>query len=254
MFYVHHVLPALVRRLDHVLTVSESSRRDILEFAGVREDRVTVTPLGVGHARFRPLPAAQTAPRLKALGVEPPYVLYVARLEHPGKNHVGLIRAFAEFRQRTGLPHRLVLAGPDWTRADEVHREAARSPHAAAIVFPGAVSADDLLALYAGADLFVLPSHYEGFGLPILESMACGVPVACSNTSSMPEVAGDAGVLFDPADPLSIADAMGRVLTDRPLRDELAARSLARAREYTWERTARQTRDVLRRAAGRAGA
>ena len=253
MFYVKKVLPFLVRRLDHVLTVSESSRRDILEFTGIPADRVTVTPLGVDHQVFRPRRAAELRPILKKLGVEGPYVLYVARLEHPGKNHVGLIRAFSALKKRTGLPHKLVLVGLDWTRADQIHAEAARSPHAADILFPGGLPFQQLSALYAGADLFVLPSFYEGFGLPIVESMACGVPVACSNVSSMPEVAGDAGVLFDPADPEDMASAMERVLMSPAVRKDLVARSLARAKEYTWERTAGLTRAALRCAAGRAG-
>ncbi len=250
MFYVKRVLPFLVRRLDHVLTVSESSRRDILEYTGIAPDRVTVTPLGVDHAAFRPRKAAEIRPQLAGMGLDSPYILYVARLEHPGKNHVGLIRAFEALKARTGLPHQLVLAGPDWTRADEVHLAAARSPCAADIRFPGGLAFDALTSLYAGADLFVLPSFYEGFGLPILESMACGVPVACSNVSSMPEVAGDAGVLFDPDDPADLADAMEKVLLDRALHATLAKRSVARAKEFTWERTARLTRDVLGRAAG----
>ena len=253
MFYVKRVLPFLVRRLDHVLTVSESSRRDILEYTGIAADRVTVTPLGVDHAAFRPRKAAEIRPQLAALGVDAPFILYVARIEHPGKNHVGLIRAFDALKARTGLPHRLVLAGPDWTRADEVHRVAAGSRCAADIRFLGNLRFEALTSLYAGADLFVLPSFYEGFGLPIVESMACGVPVACSNVSSMPEVAGDAGLLFDPNDPADIATAMETVLLDRTLHANLAKRSLARAGEFTWERTARLTREVLARAAGLQG-
>jgi glycosyltransferase involved in cell wall biosynthesis len=249
MFYVKRVLPAMVRRLDHVLTVSGSSRDDIVRFLHVPPERVTVTPLGVDHGRFRPLPAREAARIAARHGVAGPYILYVSRIEHPGKNHVGLIRAFSIVKRRSRIPHVLALVGPEWTRADEVRAEAARSPCASDIRFLSAVPGDDLPGLYAGADLFVMPSLFEGFGLPVLESMACGVPVACSNVSSMPEVAGDAGVPFDPRDDASIADAMERVLSDRKLRADLARRSIERAAGFTWERTARMTLDVLRQAA-----
>jgi glycosyltransferase involved in cell wall biosynthesis len=252
MAYILKVLPALMRRLDHVLTVSESSRRDIVEYARVPPERVTVTPLGVDLERFRP-PADPEAARAAAaaLGVTVHYVLYVSRLEHPGKNHVGLIRAFGILAQRhPDLPHALVLAGPDWSGADVIRAEAARSPVADRIRVLGALPGDALTALYQGADLFAFPSLYEGFGLPVLEAMACGAPVACANVSSIPEVAGDAAALFDPADPGAIADALEAVLAhpDEALR--LRVLGLARAATFSWARTARMTREVLRRVAG----
>ena len=247
--YIHKVLPALVRRLTRVVTVSESSKRDIVSHARVSEDRVHVVPSGVDHRRFSPgdpEAAARTAARH---GADRPYVVYVSRLEHPGKNHVRLIAAWDEVKRRTGAPHRLVLAGSDWSGAEHVHAAARAARHADSIVFTGFLPSADLPDLYRAADLLVFPSLYEGFGMPILEAMACGTPVACSSTSSLPEVAGDAALLFHPEDESSIAAAIETVLTSPSRARELRERGLARAARFQWRRSAEQTLEVLRLAA-----
>jgi len=250
MFYIKRVLPFLIRRLTMVLTVSESSKRDIVEFARVPEDQVMVTPNGVDMDIYFPRDQRDS---LKEIGtkhrIRSPYVLYISRIEHPGKNHVRLIRAFSRLKSRTGVPHQLVLAGSDWSRAEDVHREADQSPYARDILFTGFASAEDLPLLYAGADLFVFPSLYEGFGMPVLEAMACRIPVACSNLSSMPEVAGDAALLFDPYGEEDMAWVMEKAITDAGLREALAEKGWKRAQGYTWETTARQTLQAIYRAA-----
>jgi glycosyltransferase involved in cell wall biosynthesis len=246
-FYITRALPFLIRRLTHVLTVSESSKRDIVEYAGVPENKVTVTPLAADPAvyfRRDPLEAAELLSRRHA--IRPPFLLYTSRIEHPGKNHARLIRAFADLKRRHKIPHQLVLAGTDRERADEVHREAAQSGFADDILFTGFVAAEDLPLFYQAADIFVFPSLYEGFGLPILEAMACGTPVACSNVSSIPEVAGEAAVLFDPADEASIAAALWSIITEPELHARLAACGLARSAKFNWSRTAAQTLDAIR--------
>ena len=250
MFYITRVLPGLVRRLSQVLTVSESSKRDIIEYARVPEDRITVTPLAADSSLYFPRDKAECAEKVRhRFGFEGPYILFISRIEHPGKNHVRLIRAFSRLKEREHLPHKLVLAGSDWGGADEVHRTAAQSSFADSIIFTGFAKTEDLPDLYSGSDLFVFPSLYEGFGLPVLEAMASGVPVACSNISSMPEVAGDAAALFDPYDEEAIEDALRQMLTnDERLRDA-ARRGLDRSREFTWAKTAAQTLDVIRRTA-----
>lgn len=253
-FYIRRVLPALIRQLSQVITVSESSKRDIVAHAGVPEERVHVIPLGVDRGRFHPRPREGCAAEVKRrLGVDRPYVLYISRLEHPGKNHVGLIRAFDRLKARTELPHQLVLAGSDWTRAEEIHDEARRARCRDDIVFTGFIPGDLLPALYGAADVFAFPSRYEGFGLPILEAMACGVPVVCSGVSSMPEVAGDAALLFDPADEGQLLDALTEALTNEDVRRRCVERGLARQARYSWETVARQTVEVLNMAAERGG-
>lgn len=246
MFYIKKVLPVLIRRLSHVLTVSESSRRDIIEYAGVPPERVTVTPLAADHAVYFPGDKAASQQRIaERYKVRPPYILYTSRLEHPGKNHVRLIEAFRGLKKDLGVPHQLVLAGSEWSGSEAVHRAAEASGSGADVVFPGFVASADLVDLYRGADVFVFPSLYEGFGLPILEAMACGVPTACSNLSSMPEVAGDAAPTFDPYEPAAIQAVLARLLTDEAFRADCQSRSIARAKEFNCARTAATTLKVL---------
>jgi glycosyltransferase involved in cell wall biosynthesis len=178
-------------------------------------------------------------------GLRPPYLAYTSRLEHPGKNHVRLIRAYESLRRRRDIPHQLVLAGSDWSGAEEIHRVIGASPFREDILTPGFIPTEDLPDLYSGADLFVFPSLFEGFGMPILEAMASGVPVACSDVSSLPEVAGDAAVLFDPGREASMAEAMGKLLDGGPLREEMIRKGLQRSEASSWAAATRRTLEVL---------
>ena len=247
MFYIKKVLPFLARRFTKVLTVSESSKRDIVEFARVPEDRVVVTPLAAAAELY--FPADKTAASASIAGkynIRPPFILFVSRIEHPGKNHLRLIRAFDDLKAREHLPHQLVLAGSDWPGAEEVRRAAEKCRAARDIIFTGFTRTEDLPDLYRAADLFVFPSLYEGFGLPILEAMSCGTAVACSNISSMPEVAADAAVQFEPYREDAIADALQLLLTKDEIRQDYARRGYQRSRQFTWAATAQRTLEVLR--------
>jgi len=247
--YIKRVLPVLIRRLTQIITVSESSRRDIVTYCGIAPERVTVIPLGVDAEQFAPAPAAGDRARIREqLGVDAPYFLYVSRIEHPGKNHVRLIEAFARSIARTGAPHHLILAGPDRERAAEVHQAAAGSGMRDRIHFTGFLPDDLLPSLYRASAALVFPSLYEGFGLPIVEAMACGVPVACGRISSLPEVAGDAALYFDPQEVEPLAQRLTELVERPELGRELAARSLARSRLFRWSEVARRTLDVMRRA------
>jgi glycosyltransferase involved in cell wall biosynthesis len=228
------------------LTVSESSKRDIIEFGNVAEDKVLVTPLAAEKARYYPSNALEARRQVKLkFGILGPYMLYISRIEHPGKNHVRLIKAFEIFKKRTGLPHQLVLAGSDRERAEEVHRAAEHSEFSKEIVFTGFAADEDLPDLYKASELFIFPSLYEGFGLPVLEAMACGVPVACSDLSSLPEVCGDAGLLFNPYKETSIAEAIIRLLESEQVRERYSELGLVRAGQFDWRATALQTLAAL---------
>jgi glycosyltransferase involved in cell wall biosynthesis len=239
MFYITRVLPELIRRLTVPVTVSEHSKLDIVKYAHVPEARIRVIHNGFESHDFVPTSAPKTNR----------YWLYVSRIEHPGKNHVGLIEAY----DNLSCTHRdlpvLMLAGGDWDGAAAVHERRESSPNRDKILFLGFVPDGTLPALVAGADAVIYPSLYEGFGIPILEAMACGVPVACSNTSSLPEVGGDAAIYFDPTRIEDIVGAMRRLLTDPVLRSELSAKGLVRARQFTWEKCAEETITILRSAA-----
>ena len=241
-----HFLPVLVRRLSHVITVSESSRNDIVELAGVAPSRVTVIPNGVDTTRMQPLERSAALWLLRdLLPDDRPYLLYVSRVEHPGKNHIRLIEAFAHLRRDHQIPHRLVLAGPLCERADTVLAAARASTANAHILFTGFVADEDLRPLYAGADVLVYPSLYEGFGIPVIEAMACGTPVACARASSLPEVGGDAALYFDPLDVRDMAATVARLLRDTSLRRALAEAGRVRSLRFSWRESGRRLLEVL---------
>ncbi len=243
-----------VRRAAKVLAVSEFSRKAILDAYGIDESKVVVVPNGTS-ARFRPMAREAAAVSVRErFGISGPFVLTVGDLQ-PRKNHLGLIRAFESLmRSEPRLRHQLVFVGKDTWHSKEVHEAAARSPLAERIRFTGFVSDEDLVAFYGACDLFVFPSFYEGFGLPILEAMACGRAVACSNTSAIPEVADSAALLFDPSSNWEMALAMKDLLVDSELRARMERLALARAAHFSWERAARQTLEVYYEVAGKKAA
>lgn len=250
--YIKQVLPILIRRLDFVLTISESSRNDIIHYAGVPAERVVSIPLGVDLERFHPGGVtAENEKKLEACGIRKPYLFYVSRLEHPGKNHVRLIEAFTQIKQRRRIPHQLVLVGSRWSRADEIYRAAEKSAARSDILFTGFFPQDLIPDLFRSAALLIFPSLYEGFGLPVLEAMASGTPVACSNLSSLPEVTGDAGVLFDAYNIDDMSQKIESILLDRDMQQSLVEKGLQRSREFTWRSTAKRTLEVLHRIGGR---
>jgi glycosyltransferase involved in cell wall biosynthesis len=214
--------------------------------ARVDPERISVIFHGVDLARFSPLAATLDAQAvIGRLDLKPPYFLFISRIEHPGKNHVRLIRAFADFKARTGFPHSLVLAGADWDRAEFVHKTASECAARDSIRFTGFVANEDLLGLYGGAEALFFPSLFEGFGMPILEAMAAGLPVFCSDRSSLPEVGGDAAVYFNPEDEADIARKLEMAASDRNLLGSLRARGLSRTENAGWEQTARRTLELI---------
>lgn len=239
MFYIARVLPAFINRLDRVVSISSSTTSDITGHAGYPAQRIDLVPNGVDLDFYTPgdPDAARRAVSGK-YGLDGPYIIYVSRLEHPGKNHVRLIKAFDRVKAARPGDLKLVLVGSDWNRAEEVHAAAGAAACRDDIVFTGFAPTADLPDLYRAAEVMIFPSLYEGFGMPILEAMACGVPVLAADASSLPEVAGDAAVLFDPHSAEAMAGAMLDLLTDEDKRLDLAARGIARAGKYTWAATA----------------
>jgi glycosyltransferase involved in cell wall biosynthesis len=234
-----------VRRAARVLVPSAHARDELCALLGVPPERVLVTPEGV-EARFAPPTGGAARAEhddafFRRLGVRRPYVLALGNLQ-PRKNVARLIEAWALLaRAGADADHRLVVAGGFRGRRDDAPALSVTAGIGDRVVFPGFVRKADLPTLYAGASLFVFPSLYEGFGLPVLEAMACGTPVACSDNASLPEAAGGAAALFDPEDPSDIAAALGALLADDALRADLRARGLRRAAGATWRACAELT-------------
>jgi glycosyltransferase involved in cell wall biosynthesis len=244
------LVPAAVRRSERVIAISQSTRSDLIELLGTRPDRIDVVPNGLGSVR-RATPMAEPRTRARFELGEREVVLSLSA-KRPHKNLLALISALALIPpERRPL---LVLPGyPTWHER-ELRERADSAGVLADVRFPDWVSGSELEGLWALARAFVFPSLYEGFGLPVLEAMARGVPVACSNTSSLPEIAGDAALMFDPRDEPAIAAAIERLLSlDADGRARVSARGIARARQFTWERTARATLDSYARALGGVG-
>jgi glycosyltransferase involved in cell wall biosynthesis len=235
-----------VKRASAVLTPSEFSRRGIIGAYGLPDEAVHAIPYGVSSA-FRPVARDLASRRVgEKHGFRAPYVLTVGDLQ-PRKNHAGLFHAFADLlREHPLLPHHLVVTGKRTWYGAKVYQAARESAVASRIHFTDFVDDDDLVQLYGGCDLFVFPSFYEGFGLPILEAMACGRAVACSDTSAMPEVADSAALLFDPYVPGQMVRAMRDLLIDHELRARMERLGLQRAAQFSWQKTAERTLRVYR--------
>lgn len=245
--YLTSVVPRSVARATHVLADSASTRRDLVRILGVPDEKVSVVYPGV-EQRFCPQEDGAELQRVReryGIGGNP-YILGVGTLE-PRKNWPALIRAWAQLRHERRIPHRLVIAGGKGWLTEGIFEAADATGLRAEIIFAGFVADADLPALYSAADAFVLPSLYEGFGIPVLEAMACGTPVVCSDNSSLPEAAGDAALLVDANDPVALAAAILDAVDDGALRGELRHRGFEQARRFTWEASARALLDIYER-------
>lgn len=221
----------VLRRAALVLTISEFSRRDIVATLGIDEDRIRVIPLGLEDGLRSPPTAEAVSHATETYGIPPRSVLYLGRCS-PHKNVPTLIKAWANLDNDLRTAHPLVLAGGD------VERFRAAASGTPGIHFPGFIADSDVAAVYGSATVFCFPSLYEGFGLPPLEAMGCGVPVIASNAASMPEVLGEAALLVDATDPSKWHDALERVLVNEELRSTLTRSGADRAAGYTWKRAA----------------
>lgn len=244
--YLDTVVPRSVRRADHILADSQATKDDLIALYGTPSDKVTVLLSGV-EARFRPIDDLNSLERVRVRYALPqrPYILSVGTVQ-PRKNYVRLVEALGLLRGQ-GLDVALVIVGAAGWLANPIYETIKRLRLSEFVHFTGFADDADLPALYSGAVTVALPSLYEGFGLPVLEAMACGAPVLTSNISSLPEVAGDAALLIDPHETQAIADGLMRLITDSALRDQLIARGYLQAARFTWERSALELQAIYRR-------
>lgn len=237
-----------IRHASAIVTVSHSARRDLLRLHGVAADRVSVVHEAASPV-FRPITDRARLGDVKAkYGLPDRFILYVGTIE-PRKNLGRLMAAFAAARQ-AGIPHHLVCVGPYGWSSRDLSGQIDRLGIRRAVHFTGYLPFDDLPAIYNLGDFFVFPSLYEGFGLPVVEAMASGLPVLTSNTSSLGEIAGDAAETVDPTDTDAMTDAIRRLATDAALRRDRSERGLERARSFSWTQTAREMLAVYHRLAG----
>jgi glycosyltransferase involved in cell wall biosynthesis len=240
-WYSRLMVPRGLRAATAVIAVSDCTKRDAVTAYGLPADRIRVIHLGV-DARFRPIDPVAVADIRVRYHLPARYILAVGTIE-PRKNLTTLLHAYVELREQ--VPDLdLVIAGKRGWRADAFFDRLRELGLADRVVFPGFVPDDDLPAVYSSAAVLAFPSIYEGFGLPVLEAMACGTPVVCSSTSSLPEIATEAGILVFPEDTRGWVQALHRVVADESLRHDLRQRGLQRAARFTWEATARQTHAV----------
>jgi glycosyltransferase involved in cell wall biosynthesis len=231
----------LLQCADRLIAISEATKRDAMDRLRIPSERISVTPLAVDEKRFYPRSAEEIDRAATRLGLRRPYFLHVGSPD-PNKNAANILRAFDLFCRTGDSDHTLYILGK-WSPQIliDAHSSDPDLVTTGRMRSLGYVSDDDLSAVYGGAEALVYPSQIEGFGLPVLEAMRCGVPVVTSHTSSLPEVSGDAALYVDPYSVEEIAEALRRLASQPDLRDLLRQRGLRQADSYSWERTARQT-------------
>ncbi|MFY9270941.1 MAG: glycosyltransferase family 1 protein [Candidatus Manganitrophaceae bacterium] len=244
--YMNRNFYSKLDRISHFITISEVIKREMITVLSIPQEKITVTPLGV-EACFRPVPIDRLDPVMNKYRLKPgSYILYVGTLE-PRKNIGNLLKAYSLLPLSVREAYPLVLAGQAGWLMEKLDQEVDRLNIQKMIIKTGYVPKEDLPDLYSGATLFVYPSLYEGFGLPPLEAMACGVPVMTSNVSSLPEVVGDAGIQVHPEDVEKMALEMQDLLTNAPRRRLLSTMGLGRSKHFTWEKCAAKTLEVYDR-------
>lgn len=235
--YLNKVVPEALANADVVAAISHATKEALIKHYHVPAEKITIIPCGAGPQFQRITDPVLLEETRRKFDLPQPFVLSVGTLE-PRKNHLGLIRAFHQVLQKTDVSVLLAIAGGKGWIYEETQRIVSELKLEDKVRFLGRVSEQELITLYSLADVFAFPSFFEGFGIPPLEAMACGTPVVTSNTSSLPEVAGDAALLVDPHDISAIADALLVLVENEQLREELRRKGYVQAQRYTWSRAA----------------
>jgi glycosyltransferase involved in cell wall biosynthesis len=238
--YFKKKIKASVEKADAVIAISNFTKEEIVESLHIDDEKIRVIYNGIAQ-RFKPVTNKIEIQEVTAkYGVSEPYLLFVGMIK-PNKNIQTLIRAYIELRKSATYEYPLVIVGDKSWDFDEVMKVVHKFKAENGIIFTGVVSDEDLPYLYSGAELFVFPSLLEGFGIPVIEAMACGTPVVTSNRTSIPEITNGAAILVDPLDVNAIAEAMHSIVSDSELRGRLSEKGINQAKVFSWEKTARET-------------
>lgn len=235
-----------LKNVNRIIVPSNFVKKD-LKRLGINQDKITVVHSGVNHSLFYPreLITSETE-MIKPFAIRRPYFLYASTMSSTQKRHVELIKAFEIFKKKTGLPHRLVLAGSEGSCSETVKKAARLSPCASDIFITGYFPHESFPALYAGSEGCLFPSEIEGVGLPVLEAMATGIPVACSKSGALTEITGEKAVLFDSTNLDEMALAIEKIAVDKKLRKKMIKEGVEWAKKFSWENTVKETLEVLK--------
>ena len=236
-------IPRYIAYTQHIITVSEFSKSELIDGYKVHPDKISVVYNGITDA-YKPLDAAQQDVIRKKYTQGRPYFVFLGAL-HPRKNVLTLVKAFDHFKSSHSSDVQLILAGRDAWHNKELFETIEKSPFKKEIHLPGYVRTEDAVPLVASAEAMIYPSIYEGFGLPMVEAMACGVPVICSNVSSLPEVAGNAALQFDPMDVQQLSEHMHAITTDQHLKNEMIRLGYERRKIFSWDKAAEEIYTIL---------
>lgn len=232
-------------RIPKIIAATEFIKSDLVKH-GIDDKKIVVIHNGLDHKLFFPsVDFDSDVVDIKPFAIKRPYFIYCSKISGPEKKHVELIKAFSKFKEKTQAPHRLVLVGSDGSYSSEVHKFALKSPYASDIFLTGYFPHESLPLLYSGSDACVFPSVQEGVGLPVLEAMACGVPVLCSSSGALPEVGGDAALYFDSDNIDDMANCMERIIKDSDLKKTLVKNGQERSKLFNWEDTVIKTLSVI---------
>jgi Glycosyltransferase len=235
--------PSTVKNADKIIVISEFTKKDVMTYLKVPEEKIRVIYDG-NNEFFNPVNIVENSETYLKYNIEFPYILFTGVLQ-PRKNVPTLIKAYKILKNR-GVKHKLVLVGKKGWQYEEIFNTIDKLDLREDVIFTGYVPEEYLPAIYSGADVFAFPSLFEGFGLPPLEAMACGTPVITSNTSSLPEIVDEAGIMVNPYDVENLAEAMFMVITNEKLRKDMTSKGLQRAKLFTWKKCAEDTLEVYK--------